>query len=245
METSTGFNSYQYDDLLARSHDLYANTKYEIILQWLEKPPPMRILNAGCGSGDLSFLLARAGHRVHGIDPAAEYIELARRFAVELEATLCTFEVSSIESLTLTEKYDCVIATDVLEHIGDDRGAAALLASFVKPGGTLIITVPAGQWLFGYHDKELGHFRRYCRRALLRALDGAAVARECRYFGFTLIPICFLYSKVLKKPYPLTASGNPAVSPVRNAVLRALLRMDKKLPMPFGTSLLLRATAPD
>src|ERR1044071_8089866 len=109
MET---FNKYQYDDLLIRSQDLYANTKYNIILGHLSNHSNLKILNGGCGSGELSFLLASVGHRVIGIDPAQEYIEVARQNVAGLGKLDCSFAVSTIEGFRPAESFDCVIATD-------------------------------------------------------------------------------------------------------------------------------------
>jgi 2-polyprenyl-3-methyl-5-hydroxy-6-metoxy-1,4-benzoquinol methylase len=235
------FNPYQYDDLLHRSEDLYANTKYEIIRKFLAGLEGLTILNAGCGSGELCLQLAQAGHRVLGIDPAAEYIELARRNARRLGTDRCRFLVSAIEELSGHERFDCVMATDVLEHIADDRTAFAKLVERAKPGGLVIITVPAGQWLFGYHDESIGHFRRYSLRTLRRLATSLCRVEEMRYFGFSLIPVCYLYSKMLRKPYPVSEAADSAKNPFVARALRTLLRLDQLLPMPFGTSVLMKA----
>ena len=63
------FNQYQYDDLKSRDNDFYAQIKYDLILDLL-RDRRMSILNAGCGAGDLSFLLSKFGHTVTGIDPS-------------------------------------------------------------------------------------------------------------------------------------------------------------------------------
>lgn len=239
------FNAYQYQDLLARSQDLYAHTKYRILLEWLgAERKPLRILNAGCGSGDLSFLLAGAGHEVVGIDSSRAYVELARHTAEALAVPRCTFKVCPIENLQAGEPYDCVIATDVIEHIEDDVKAVGKLAACVRPGGLLMLTVPAGQWLFGFHDESLGHFRRYSIRSLRRTVGRAAAIERVRYFGFTLIPVCLLYSKLLRRAYPLAAAGDSRNRPLTSAILRALLWLDKALPLPFGTSVLLKGKVP-
>jgi 2-polyprenyl-3-methyl-5-hydroxy-6-metoxy-1,4-benzoquinol methylase len=235
------FNPYQYDDLLHRSADLYANTKYEIIRDYLAGRKGLDILNAGCGSGELCLQLAQAGHRVLGIDPAAEYIELARRNARRLGTDRCRFLVSSIEELAEGRQFDCVMATDVLEHIADDHTAFAKLVERARPGGLVIITVPAGQWLFGYHDESIGHYRRYSLRTLRRLAVGLCRVERLRYFGFSLIPVCYLYSKVLRRPYPVSEAGDTSKNPLVARALRTLLRLDKRLPMPFGTSVLMKA----
>jgi SAM-dependent methyltransferase len=234
-------NPYQYDDLLVRSNDLYANTKYQILLGHLEGEHALSILNAGCGSGELSFQLAVAGHRVLGIDPTPDYIDLARLNAESAGIDNCSFHVSSIEEFTSDETFDCVVATDVLEHIADDYAAFEKLVQLVNPGGILLITVPAGPWLYGFHDESLGHYRRYSRGQLARLVSEFCRIEALRYFGFSLIPICYLYSKVLRKPYPVGESGDSSKNPVVAFALRSLLQLDRLLPLPLGTSLILKA----
>jgi 2-polyprenyl-3-methyl-5-hydroxy-6-metoxy-1,4-benzoquinol methylase len=234
-------NPYQYDDLLVRSNDLYANTKYQILLRHLEGEQGLSILNAGCGSGEFSFQLAARGHRVLGIDPAPDYIDLARLNAERAGIDNCSFLVSSIEDFASDEVFDCVAATDVLEHIADDFAAFEKLVQLVKPGGILLITVPAGQWLYGFHDEALGHYRRYSRRQLARLVADFCRIETLRYFGFSLIPVCYAYSKLLRKPYPVGESGDASKNPVAAFALRSLLQLDRLLPLPLGTSLILKA----
>lgn len=235
-------NSYQYDDLLIRSQDQYANTKYQILHRHLKGQKDLHILNAGCGSGELSLQLAAAGHRVVGIDPAPDYIDLARRNAERTGVENCSFFVSAIEDFTSDEVFDCVVATDVLEHIEDDATAFEKLVHLVKPDGIMLITVPAGQWLFGFHDEALGHYRRYSRSRLRRLVSKWCQVEALRYFGFSLIPVCYLYSRLLRKPYPVGESGDTKKNPIVALTLRSMLGVDRLLPMPFGTSLILKAT---
>jgi 2-polyprenyl-3-methyl-5-hydroxy-6-metoxy-1,4-benzoquinol methylase len=236
------FNPYQYEDHLTKSQDAYANAKYEIILNYLSGCTGLDVLNAGCGSGELSLLLAQAGHRVVGIDPGEEYIHLARANAERAGVANCSFALSSIEDLPEDQTFDCVLATDVLEHIEDDRTAFAKLVRLVKPEGFFIITVPAGRWLYGYHDEAIGHYRRYSRRTLRQLAGDLCHIEKIRYFGFSLIPICFLYSKVLRRPYPVAQTGDRRRRPLMSLALRTLLRVDRLLPMPFGTSLIMKGT---
>jgi SAM-dependent methyltransferase len=239
--SSGTFNTYQYEDLLNRSQDLYANTKYEIIMTYLAGHKELSILNVGCGSGELCFLLAKAGHRVLGIDPGPEYIELARANARRCGDKNCEFRVSFIEDMPAERTFDCVMATDVLEHIQDDRCAFEKMIQLVRPGGIVIVTVPAGQWLFGYHDETIGHYRRYSLRTLRKLASPRCRIDHMRYFGFSLIPVCYLYSKLLRKPYPVTEVGGSAKSSLAACFLRSLLRLEKLIPMPLGTSLLMKA----
>ena len=234
-----GFNKYQYEDMVVRRDDPYANAKYQIILGYLKHEKSLKILNAGCGSGELSFLLARAGHEVLGIDPAREYIDLAKKLVPKKLLNFCDFQISSIENFQTSEKFDAVIATDVLEHIKDDEAAARRLADFVRPGGHFIVTVPAMQSLYGFHDEELGHFRRYGAGQLKKIINKTNLIsiKKIRYFGFTLIPVCVLYSRILRRSYPVAAPGRSGT--LRAVLLKMLLTLDRNLPMPLGTSLIL------
>jgi 2-polyprenyl-3-methyl-5-hydroxy-6-metoxy-1,4-benzoquinol methylase len=236
------FNQAQYDDLSVKAQDAYAQAKYDILLDYLGEHAGLRVFNAGCGSGELSLRLAACGHRVVGIDPEPAYIDLALRNAVAEGIRGCSFEVCSIEGYDGPGDFDCVIATDVLEHIADDRTAFAKLVGLVKPGGLVLITVPAGPWLFGYHDEQLGHFRRYSRAMLHRLVAGACTVEEIRYFACSLIPVCYLFSKVLRRPYPVGESGDAAKRPLVARALRGLLQLERRLPLPLGTSAIFKGT---
>jgi len=231
-------NKYQYDDLLKRSQDPYANVKYGIVLDWLKKENIRTVLNGGCGSGELSILLAQRGYNVTGFDPDRDYIELANKNSQKAHLKNCKFEVSSIESYKSKMKYDAVIATDVLEHIKDDRYAFEKLTAFVKPKGVVIITVPAGQYLFGFHDEQLGHFRRYSISGFSKLIPKNLDTKYIRYFGFFLIPVAFWMSKHARKTYP---NSNEIKNPIIGKVLDLIFVIEKYFKFPFGTSLLFLA----
>ncbi|HEY1191250.1 MAG TPA: class I SAM-dependent methyltransferase [Gemmata sp.] len=233
------FNQAQYDDFLAKSGDVYARTKYAVLLRWLAaRGPGLRVLNAGCGSGELSNLLAAAGHKVVGVDPDPTYIQLARDRAGDRFPD-STFVVSTIEGYTGAADFDVAVSTDVLEHIEDDRTAFERMAALVRPGGLVLVTVPAGQWLFGYHDEQLGHFRRYNKAMVRRLVSDSCTVQKLRYFGGTLIPVCLAYSKWLRKPYPVAKVGGG--TSLVSRVLNGLLAAERRVPLPVGTSVLLCA----
>lgn len=231
-------NKYQYDDLLIRSKDPYANAKYEIVLEWLKSENVKTVLNAGCGSGELSFILAQNGYKVIGFDLDKDYVDLANKNVRKKKIKNCNFIVSGIENYKSKVKYDAVIATDVLEHIKNDRYAFKKLATFAKKNGSVIITVPAGQYLFGFHDEQLGHFRRYSISSFKKIIPKDLKIQTIQYFGFFLIPIAFLVSKLLRKSYPVAESGDEKNNPIVSKILEFLLSIEKSTIFPAGTSLL-------
>lgn len=231
-------NKYQYNDLLIRSKDPYANAKYEIILKWLKNYNIKTILNAGCGSGELSFILAENGYTVTGIDIDKNYIDLANKNLQMLKVQNCKFETAGIENFKSKIKFDTVIATDVLEHIKDDKAAFKKLITLLKPNGIAVITVPAGQYLFGFHDTQLGHYRRYSIPDFKKIIPEEMKKREIRYFGFFLIPVAIYFSKILKSNYPIQEISSEYKNTIQNFILKLIIKIEKSISFPFGTSLL-------
>lgn len=224
-------NQYQYDDLLIRSKDPYANAKYDILLGWLKEKKVKTVLNAGCGSGEFSFILASHGYDVVGIDLDKDYIKLAKKNRERLGYKNLRFEVSSVEEFSDTKLYDVVMATDVLEHIEDDKFAFKCLISHLKLDGLVVCTVPAGQYLFGYHDVKLGHYRRYSLSSFKKIISKNVKILKLRYFGFFLIPVALMMSKFIKKSYPVAKSND-------NKLLNFIFQIEKKMEPILGTSVL-------
>lgn len=99
----------------------------------------LRILDIGCGAGILSEPLARLGAEVTGIDPAAENIEAARVHAGENDVAV-DYRATTAESLDEAgERFDVVLAMEVVEHVVDVPAFVATCASMVKPSGLLIM----------------------------------------------------------------------------------------------------------
>ena len=98
----------------------------------------LRMLDIGCGAGILSEPLARLGADMVGIDPAAENIEAARLHAAENEVAV-DYRATTAESLAEAgERFDVVLAMEVVEHVADVQLFIARCAEMVKPGGLMI-----------------------------------------------------------------------------------------------------------
>jgi len=99
----------------------------------------LRILDIGCGAGILSEPLARLGADMVGIDPAAENIEVARVHASEAGVAV-DYRATTAETLAAAgERFDAVLAMEVVEHVVDVPAFVATCASMVKPGGLLVM----------------------------------------------------------------------------------------------------------
>ena len=143
----------------------------------------LRILDAGCGTGRNLIEFGSLGD-ARGIDSSPEAIDFCRRRGV-LGATEGRLEGLPFEDAA----FDLILATDVLEHLEDDRSVMRELRRVAAPGAHLLATVPAYSWLWSQHDAAHHHFRRYTLRDLrerLRAQGWEAV--EWSYFNTALLP---------------------------------------------------------
>lgn len=100
----------------------------------------LRILDIGCGGGILSEPLARLGGDVVGIDPAVENVEVAKLHA-EQSGLMIDYRAATAEALAdAGEKFDIVIASEVVEHVADLALFTKRAAEMVKPGGFMAVT---------------------------------------------------------------------------------------------------------
>jgi SAM-dependent methyltransferase len=131
-----------------------------------------RIVDVGCGTGANIASLTDA-YLCHGIDPSAEGIELARKRFPEVRFT-CGLAPAAFGPEE--RDADVMLAMDVMEHVPDDFELASSLLATLKPGGHLLITVPADESLWSPHDENFGHYRRYTRERLERVWRDLPVA---------------------------------------------------------------------
>jgi ubiquinone/menaquinone biosynthesis C-methylase UbiE len=105
----------------------------------------MRVLDVGCGPGDVSFLAARLvgpTGTVLGVDAAAESIELARGRAVDRDLSWVSFQQTAIADIVLDKPVDAVIGRLILMHLADPVSALRQLAGLVHPGGVIAFCEP-------------------------------------------------------------------------------------------------------
>ncbi len=162
-------------------------TVIENVMQSLGLPAGARILDAGCGSGRNMIELARHG-TVTGVELSEMSVELARaRGCGEVVAG------SVLEMPFADGAFDLAVSLDVIEHLEDDLGALRELRRVVAPGGALLVTVPAYQWLWSGHDVINHHHRRYTRRTLRRVAEQAGWRQQrTTYFNSLLLPVAIL-----------------------------------------------------
>lgn len=140
------------------------------------------MLEIGAGQGSAGALLSRRFAYV-GLEPD----ETSFRTAARRIGTNGTLLAHSSETYESAEPFDVVCAFEVLEHLEDDQGALALWTRHVRPGGWLLLSVPAGRSRFGPTDVKAGHYRRYDREDLQALLVASEfVEIEIITYGFPL-----------------------------------------------------------
>ena len=143
------------------------------------------VIEFGCGTAqNLRFCRERSRFRhriarVSGVDPG-----LAAPVRYDWMRTGDRVDADAEDGVS----YDVLLAMDVLEHIENDTDALAAWLPHVKSGGYVLITVPAFQWLWSYHDDRLGHVRRHTRSSLERLATGCGLEPiRTRYaFGYMM-----------------------------------------------------------
>ena len=153
-------------------------------LDALALPPAAQVLDAGCGSGRTMQELEDYG-TVRGIELDEDAAELARSRG-HGEVT-----VGRLEQLPWPDRtFDLITSLDVIEHTPDDRAALAELLRVCRPGGWLLVTVPAYQALWSEHDEANHHYRRYSRAMLRNAAAGAgwSIVRMTSFNSVLLAP---------------------------------------------------------
>jgi len=213
-------------------------------LRQLQLPCDAEILEVGSGTGANLALLAQFG-RVTGLEMEQRAIELARRSLgprndIRLLQGRCPEDLGRV-----AQRFDLICLFDVLEHIEQDGASLAGLGSMLKPGGKLLLTVPAYQWMWGPHDTHLHHHRRYSKHLLSArcAEAGLSIARVS-HFNTLLFPLAVM-GRLFEKLRGTNTLGTQAPPTPVNALLAFTFALERHLlarvSLPFGLSLLLLA----
>lgn len=214
------------------------------VIRQLTLPKNAQILEVGCGTGGNLSMLAR-----HGQVSAMELDETACLIANQRQVTK-VYLGSLPERIPFTTEYDLIVILDVLEHLDDDLAALRKLHSQLKPGGWLLITVPAYQFLWSHHDEINHHKRRYVLRDLKRVVYKAGLAvRHGSYFNSFLFPIVAgvrIFRKLFQMESNSALSSDLKKPPLPvNQLLTILFATERHLigrfSLPFGVSILLLA----
>jgi ubiquinone/menaquinone biosynthesis C-methylase UbiE len=200
---------------------------------------PLRILDAGCGTGALlDCLERRSDAEVYGLDFSGQALAYTRQrghnHLVQADLTRLPFR---------DDTFDVITALDVVEHIREDERALREVNRVLRPGGVLVVSVPAFRFLWGPHDTALHHYRRYTtgEMAALMRRSGFRVSK-LTYLLALLFP-AFVAQRLLTKLRPRTDNPQAQLVRVGKLLNRFLIRLQaielalaRHLSLPFGAT---------
>lgn len=214
-----------------------------LIRRKIALPKDARILEIGCGTGHNLAMLGAFG-TVDGIeiDDAARAVA-SQRLGREIGKAPLP-ELTGIED----GRYDLVAILDVLEHVEDDCAALASIARKLKPGGRILITVPAHPWMWSAHDVVNHHHRRYTRATLRKVIGDAGLKLHLlSWFNSLLFPLAAAARLVGRITGKEDSDDALPPGPV-NALFETLFGLERhaigRLPFPPGVSLVAIVSAP-
>ena len=208
------------------------------VINNLDFPRNIRILDAGCGNGDNLSLLSTFGDLV-----AFEKNEYALKTAKSKKiGEIYKAELPDKLPNAIKTNFDLIVLLDVLEHIDDDSKSLTTVRKLMNNKGIILITVPAFQWLWSEHDVIHHHKRRYSKSELREKLDSSGFRiKYISYFNTLLFPFA-LVERIGQKIF---SPSNPEILELPNNKINFLLEkifsleaiFMNKISLPFGLSL--------
>jgi SAM-dependent methyltransferase len=197
-----------------------------------------RVADLGCGCGMMPFKLQQAGYGVVGLDMSDDAIA----FAAQRGVKVLKGGLPAPIPFATDEKFDAVLMLDVLEHLEHDVASAKAAADLLKPGGALICTVPAYQWLYSQRDTDHQHFRRYAKKQYRALFEIPTLRIELlSHYNFWLFPLA-AGARLASKLLPAKPGGDLHVPPAPlNAALYHTMASERaalgRVTLPWGLSL--------
>jgi 2-polyprenyl-3-methyl-5-hydroxy-6-metoxy-1,4-benzoquinol methylase len=214
----------------------WLDRKARLILRLLEGKS---VIDIGCGVGSLTQFISQAGYETTALDTSQEC--LRRTKMKELRAEFVEGDICNSSSLGRRLGYfDSAVMSEVIEHLRDDELGLRNAFSLLKPNGVLIVTAPAFMFLYGQHDRNVGHQRRYTSQSLVHKLRSAGFIVE--FWRYWNVPGMFgwlLASKLLR------SSPNKFSFPRGSEMYDRWLGMEDHLSFPFGLTIVAKARKPN
>lgn len=211
--------------------------------------PDFYVLEIGCGTGNTLRMLRQTclGGKVIGMELWFDGLRFAR------ERTDALLVQADVRHFPFRTKFDLVGMFDVLEHIPEERETLLAVRQALAPGGKLILTLPAHQFLWSYFDEASQHCRRYSEREIRQRLTEAGFKVEfLSQFMACILPLMWMHRKVSGRQNQRADARSLAgkefrIVPVANGVLSWVLNLEARWlagahTLPFGTSLVVIAS---
>lgn len=202
-----------------------------------------RVLEVGCGIGTMTRRLTEVSDLVLGIEPNPHCADLVRdemRNEPKFSLRTCHLEECDLAELA-AQQFDTVFCVNVLEHIEDDRGELGRALAAIRPGGHLLVFVPALAWLYSDFDRRIGHARRYSRAGLVALVRAAGFeVVRARYFDLAGVLPWYVNFVLLRR-----GLGAGGVALYDRLVVPPMRRLEGWIAPPLGKNLLMVARKPE
>lgn len=218
----------------------YTEFLWEALSGISPRPCAGRVLEVGCGLGNLTRLILRSPgvERLHAIDLEPAYVERLRRELADPRLSVETARAEEFRPDAFRGEesgFDFVVSSNVLEHIDDDAAALANFRAVLRPSGLVLVLVPAHPALYSSLDRALSHRRRYRPEDLERVARAASLAvLRVRHFNPLGALGWWLNGKVLRR----ARLPRGQVSLYSRWALGLSRWLDRWNPFPIGVSLI-------
>lgn len=205
----------------------YRDWQADLALPYLGESP----LEIGSGNGDFSAAVAEKGVHITASEADPTRLQaLHRRFAGE--ALVDVREL--IIPITEVAEHTAVVAFNVLEHIPDDVSALRAFTALLRPGGLVVLFVPAFEVAMSRFDRSIGHQRRYTRASLQRAMAATDLqVRTIHYVNAIGLPMWIVGMRALQ----MTPTSGRVLTVWDRYVVPAMRRLEEVRRPPFGQSI--------
>jgi SAM-dependent methyltransferase len=199
------------------------------------------VLEVGSGIGNLSRLILRSADTAVLTDVEPRYLDMLRAsYAANPKVTVTAYDLEAPPPPEIAaRRFDAIVAVNVIEHLEDDVGVVQRLGALLKPGGRLLVYVPACPFAYGTMDAALGHFRRYTPESLGTLLRRAGLSAEKpRYFNLLGLLGWLLNGWALRREHL------PAAQMALFDSLVPLVRLEDRFRLPVGLAVYTHAVKP-
>lgn len=225
----------------ANADHFWMQWRHRVILRAIKCTgmPLRRALEIGCGNGVARDMLEHdLGIPVDGCDLNRTALKMAKPG----RGKLFIYNIFDQEP-SLLGSYDAVFLLDVLEHIDDDPAFLRAALRHLRPGGLVVVNVPASMLLFSDYDRAAGHLRRYTAASLTTLLkQSEAECETIQQWGFSMVPLLLARKVMLRavKTAGTIRAGFVPPNEISRLLLQGMKNIETALPfsMPFGTSIL-------